>query len=173
MAGANERTNEVKVNPENLFCDLIEFDTGWEGIRSTFLCGRHFKEYIDIIYFFFIFLFLGPHLRHMEVPGLGVELELQLPTYVTDTAMLDQSHICNLRHNLWQCWILNPLSEARDPTRIFMDTSWVCNLLSHNGNSPTTFIDTNNNQIKDITAGLACENVSTSEALTRKCAWPA
>ena len=26
--------------------------------------------------------------------------------------------------SLWQCWILNPLSEARDRTCILMDTSW-------------------------------------------------
>ena len=31
--------------------------------------------------------------------------------------------------------ILNPLNEARDPTHILMDISWVLNLLSHNGNS--------------------------------------
>ena len=29
--------------------------------------------------FLFVCLFLGPHLQHMEVPSLGVELELQLP----------------------------------------------------------------------------------------------
>ena len=28
--------------------------------------------------FFFSFLFLGPHLQHMEVPRLGAESELQL-----------------------------------------------------------------------------------------------
>ena len=32
-------------------------------------------------------------------------------------------------------WILNPLSQARDQTPILMDTSGVCNLLGHNGNS--------------------------------------
>ena len=32
---------------------------------------------------------------------------------------------------LWQQWILNPLSEARDWTCILLDTSWVCNPLSH------------------------------------------
>ena len=32
--------------------------------------------------------------------------------------------------------IFNPLSEARDGTLILMDTGWVHNLLSHNGNSP-------------------------------------
>ena len=26
--------------------------------------------------------FLGPHLQHVEVPGLGVELELQLSAYI-------------------------------------------------------------------------------------------
>ena len=32
---------------------------------------------------FFFFFFLGPHLRHMEVPGVGVKSELQLPPYTT------------------------------------------------------------------------------------------
>ena len=34
--------------------------------------------------------------------------------YTTATAMLGLSHICHLHHTLWQCWILNPLSEGRD-----------------------------------------------------------
>ena len=45
------------------------------------------------------------------------------------------SRICDLRHNSWQHWILNPLSEARDQPSILMDTGQVCNLLNHNGNS--------------------------------------
>ena len=32
------------------------------------------------------FGFLGSYLRHMEVPRLGVKLELQLPAYTTATA---------------------------------------------------------------------------------------
>ena len=42
--------------------------------------------------FLFVFLslvFLGPHLRHTEVPGLGNESELQLPACTT----AQQSHI--------------------------------------------------------------------------------
>ena len=35
----------------------------------------------------FFLAFLGPHLRHMEVPRLGVDLELQLLVYTTATAM--------------------------------------------------------------------------------------
>ena len=30
---------------------------------------------------FLFFGFLGPHLRPMDIPRLGVELELQLPAY--------------------------------------------------------------------------------------------
>ena len=50
----------------------------------------------------------------MLVPGLGVELELQLPAYTTASAKQDLSCICCLDHGLQQCQILKPLSEARD-----------------------------------------------------------
>ena len=72
----------------------------------------------------FFWLFLGLHPRHMEIPRLGGKLELQLPAYGTATATQDPSHICNLHHSSRQCRILNPLSEARDWTRL-MDTSQV------------------------------------------------
>ena len=65
-------------------------------------------------------------MRHMEVPRLGVKSELQLPAYTTATATRDPSRICNLHHNSWQHQIFNPLSEARDQTRVLMATSWVC-----------------------------------------------
>ena len=50
----------------------------------------------------------------MEVPGLGIKSEVQLPACTTATATLDLSHICDPSHSLWQHQILNPLSEARD-----------------------------------------------------------
>ena len=62
----------------------------------------------------FCWFVLGPYLRHMEVPRLGVALELQLPAYTTATAVPDPSHICDLHPSLQQRQILNPLSEARD-----------------------------------------------------------
>ena len=76
----------------------------------------------------------------MEVPGLGVESELQLLAYTTATATPDPSPVCNLHHRTWQCHILNPLSEARDRTCFLMDMSQVCNLLSDNGNLPLLFL---------------------------------
>ena len=45
------------------------------------------------------FLFGGLPLQHLEVPRLGVELELQLQAYTTATAILDPSHMCDLHHN--------------------------------------------------------------------------
>ena len=65
----------------------------------------------DVAVIFFSFFF-------MAVPygnsGLGVKLELQLWPYTTTTATLDLSHICNLCLSLWQCQILNSLSEVGD-----------------------------------------------------------
>ena len=71
-----------------------------------------------LLYYLFTYLFLGLHLQHMEVFGLGAESELQLPAYTTAAAMPDPS----VHPSSWQCRILNPLREARDPTHIFMDT---------------------------------------------------
>ena len=92
-----------------------------------------------LMYFFLSFLRL--HLWHMEVPRLGVELELQLLAYTTATATPDPSHIGNLHCSSQQCQILNPMSKARDLTCILVDTSQVLNPLSHNGNSPIANFD--------------------------------
>ena len=71
----------------------------------------------------------------MEVPRLRVESELQLPTYTTATAVQDPSHICDLYHASWQCWMLSLMSNATDPAHTLRDTGRVLNPLSHNGNS--------------------------------------
>ena len=74
----------------------------------------------------FFFFFLGSHLEDTEVPGVGVQLELELPAYTTATETLDLSPVCDLHHSSRQCWILNPLSEARDQTHNLMFTNQVC-----------------------------------------------
>ena len=53
----------------------------------------------------------------MEVPRLGVQLELQPPAYTTATATPDLSRVCNLHHRSRQPRNLNPLREAGDGTR--------------------------------------------------------
>ena len=75
-----------------------------------------------VFYFIHLFIFLGLHLQHMEVPRLGVEWELQLLAYGTATVMPDPSHVCNLHEDLAYD---NSLSEARDQTCILMDISQV------------------------------------------------
>ena len=62
----------------------------------------------------------------MQVPRLGVKLELQLPAYATATEMPDLSHVYNLHHSSWQCQILNPLNKARDRICALMDTGGAC-----------------------------------------------
>ena len=64
----------------------------------------------------------------------GVELELQLPVYITATAMPDPCCICKSCSSLQQSWILNPLNEARNQTHILMETGRILNLLSHSEN---------------------------------------
>ena len=76
----------------------------------------------------------------MEVSRIWVELELQLLAYTTATAMQDLSYICDLCHGLQQCRILNPLSKARDETRILMDTSWTLTCWATTENPTQVFL---------------------------------
>ena len=74
---------------------------------------------------FLLFLVFFFHLQHTEVPRLGVKLELRLPAYTTATVKPYPSCIWDLYHSSWQCWMLNPLSGARDRTLILMDIRFV------------------------------------------------
>ena len=58
----------------------------------------------------------------MEVPGLEVELELQLEAYATAISTLDLSCIHNLCCRLQQSWTLTTVSEARNRTHILTET---------------------------------------------------
>ena len=85
---------------------------------SVVLCNGRLSPLIQGSFFFCCCCcFSGLHPRPVEAPGLGVSSELQLLAYTTATAVPDLSCICDLHHSSWQCWILNPLSEARDQTR--------------------------------------------------------
>ena len=59
----------------------------------------------------------------MQVPGIGVKLELKLPAYATAIAARDPGRIFDLRRNLRPHWILKPLSEARDRNSILVETT--------------------------------------------------
>ena len=91
---------------------------------------------------------------HREVPRPGVEPELQLPACTTATAMWDPSRIYDLHRNLQPCWILNPLSEARQGWNPARHRHYVgfFNPLSHSGISPKPF---NHCAIPSLTLALA------------------
>ena len=75
----------------------------------------------------------------MEVLRLG-------NSYPTAIAIPDPSSICDLQCTLWQCQILNPLSEAGDGTHIRMDTSRVLNLLNHTETPGNSFFKNANQE---------------------------
>ena len=93
----------------------------WEGLSCPLGPSKQFSNLKQV----FLFVCLWLHLQHMEVPGQGVNLELQLQAYTMATALLDLSCICDLYCSLQQCWILNPLNKARDQTHILMKTTSV------------------------------------------------
>ena len=79
----------------------------------NFCCTAIYDIYLFMYLCIYLFIFLGLHLQHMEVPRFRVKSEQQPPAYVTATALQDPSHVGNLHHSSLQCWILNPLSETR------------------------------------------------------------
>ena len=88
------------------------------------------------IYFllFLFFCLLEPHVRHLEVPRQSYSCQptpqphrIQAPSETHTTAL--QQH-----------QIPNPLSEARDQTRILMDTCWVHHCWAMMG-TPPLFLD--------------------------------
>ena len=73
----------------------------------------------------------------MEVPGLQVESELQLPAYATATATPDASRVCNLQHSSLQLQILNPQRPRIKPKSSWIQVKLL--LLSHDRNATNAF----------------------------------
>ena len=93
---------------------------------------------LNFFFFFGHFVFLGPHLWHMEVPRLGVESELQLLAYTAATATRDPSRVCDLHHSSQRCQILNLQSQGLNPQ--IRGYYWGLLVLSHSGNLHGPFI---------------------------------
>ena len=77
-----------------------------------------------------------PHPQHMEVARLGVKPELRAAAaglYHSHSNARSKPHLPPMPQ-LAATPVLNPLSKARDQTRILTDTNWVLNLLNHNRN---------------------------------------
>ena len=111
----------------------------------------------DLIIFLFSFfcLFQDHTLQHMEVLRLGDKLE-HMRAYTTVTAVQDLSHVCNLYHSLWQCQILNPLSQDRDRTCILMDTSRIPYCCTTTGTPDLVTFPTPPSQRSIYNSGYTC-----------------
>ena len=90
--------------------------------RAAMNIGMH-VSFLSLFFFFFCLFRAQP----MAYGGsqVWVESKLQPLAYATATAMRNPSHVCDLHHSSWQCWNLNPLSEARDWTCVFKDASQI------------------------------------------------
>ena len=67
--------------------------------RGTGEAWKGEERLTEDVSFFFFFVFLRPHLQHMEVPRLGIQLELELPVYARATATWDPNCVCDLHHS--------------------------------------------------------------------------
>ena len=72
--------------------------------------------------FFFFFLLSSAALVAYGSSQARVELELQLPAYITAIATWDLRRVCDLHHGSWKHQIPNPLNGARDGTGIPIGT---------------------------------------------------
>ena len=113
----------------------LEMNTGLFTSEITLSPGFSFLSFFLFFFFFFFFFFclLGPH---PQAHG-GFQARGPIGTTATDLQQRGIQTVSApyIHHSSWQHQIFKPLSKARHQTHIFMDTSWACNLLSHNGNS--------------------------------------
>ena len=74
---------------------------------------------------FFFFFFLAFSTEPTAYGRSQARGGMRAAARATATATPGPSLVCDLHHSSLHCWILNPLSEARDQTSILMDTSRV------------------------------------------------
>ena len=89
----------------------------WILFESALFMVICYISKIKLKYAFTLFMLL--HMQDMEVPRLGVKLELQLPATPQPQEHRIQTPSMTYTTSQ-QCRILNPLSEARDGTQILM-----------------------------------------------------
>ena len=113
-------------NVENLFMFLwVTFMSSMEKhtCGSSGFCFVFFVVvFVFCFLFFFFWLFRAEFTAHTSSQA-RVKSELKLPAYTRATAMRDPSHVCHLHHSSQQCWILKPLTKARDRNCALTDTS--------------------------------------------------
>jgi len=118
LAHSTYSTGIFRINERKKYFGRIHRDSDLIGLGQdpgtrnlSFSSFFFFLNFLIYFYFIFCLFFLGLQLRHLEVPRLGVESELQLPGYTI--AMRDPSRICNLHHSSWQCQDPYPTDQGQ------------------------------------------------------------
>ena len=86
---------------------------------------------ILISVFFSFFFFRAAHVAYESSQARG---------WIGAVAASHSTAVSRHPSRMWQCQILNPLSEARDWNCIHMDTNWVLNLSGYDGRSFCHFL---------------------------------
>ena len=74
-------------------------EVGSCGSGKVWILFYGLMDAIEGFWFLYFSFFLWLHMQHLEAPGLGAKLELQLLAYATAAATLDPSRIYNLCHS--------------------------------------------------------------------------
>ena len=82
-------------------------------------------SFLSFWVFVCLFVFLELYLRQMEIPRLGVEVELQLPAYATaysnTRSLMDWVRPGTESASSWTlCLVLNPLNHNRNSPKYFL-----------------------------------------------------
>ena len=101
------------------------FRKGWIAQWSTL---------VYLPFFFFFLLFKSVPVAHGSSQARGWIRAAAAGPYHSHSNVGSEPHL-QPTPPLWQCQILNPRKKARNQTRILMDTGWVLNPPSRNGNS--------------------------------------
>ena len=104
----NEKSpTKSKFSEKGFFSSLAHFRQHFVYLSTSALKRiiNYFYVLISFLFlsFFFFGCFLRLHSQHMEVPRLGIKLELQLLAYTTATATWNPSLICDPYHSSQQC----------------------------------------------------------------------
>ena len=109
---------------------------GGGGLPCQMLVGADISlETGDDAAFFFLFVFLGLHPWHMEVPRLGAELELHLPAYTTAIAAATSKPCLQPTSQLMAMPDPSPTERGQDGNCVLHGCYSDLFPLSHNGNS--------------------------------------
>ena len=111
----------------------ISVGLSWGPLNLLVQVDFHF------LYYLFIYcLFRAAFAAYGSFQARG-PIRAAAASHTTATAMRDPSRICDLHHSSEQCWILNPLSEARDWTCVLNGYSSGLLLWSHDRNSQSSW----------------------------------